>query len=63
MIYCWLFHKWGKWSQFQKTFMKRDPLRDKDIGELYEIWQSRTCDKCGTMAQEKVCDGLLEKSE
>lgn len=56
------FHSWGKWAQ--KEIKVDKPVKiNVPAGEYYkgpvtigfkELWQSRTCKKCGKMQMEYI---------
>ena len=61
-MWCW--HKWKHWEEFELTFQPKVnmelvylALLDKNLPkqENYtELWQKRTCEKCGLLQQKRV---------
>lgn len=51
-----IFHKWGKWEEYEQKFMitPRNPQRDMTPREAVEDWQKRTCSVCGYAQREEV---------
>lgn len=60
------FHKWSKWEEYNRTIhvqlqydymtyrVGHDPKND--FVATKQIWQKRTCEKCGKSQRERVCD-------
>lgn len=50
---CFLFHKWGKWEQYEKRIVTY-VYKTQEKFDSSEQRQRRICEKCGKMQDEKI---------
>lgn len=50
---CWLFHRWGRWVQYDQG-LQRWMSVDHKWHDVSEIRQRRLCNRCGRMQDQKV---------
>jgi hypothetical protein len=54
-----LFHKWGKWEEYSQQMIVYPGIfsskenRGNPV-EIVEMWQKRTCTKCGYTQRQEV---------
>jgi hypothetical protein len=54
-----LFHKWGKWQQYDKPQPSRRITENWMLSAAVEHRQKKECDKCGKVKDEYVSQTVI----
>jgi len=60
---CFLFHKWGKWEQFDVHNPARQLTENWALCASIDHKQKRTCERCGKVKQEIISSTEVADNE